>query len=73
MNRYFIVFYIIGNSSSLVHGNISFYTDDGTFAKQAEVVDEITKSYPQNARKHKDIVITNIIELSEEDYNTWIT
>ena len=62
---YFIIFFVGENSSGMVYGNVAFaYTS--IFPNRAETEQTICKSY--NVKK---CIITNLIRVSELEYNEW--
>ena len=63
--RYFIVSFFGLNNLGNVTGFIDFSTDGG-FLSCKKTVEQIKKT-----RKLKKCVITNIIELTEQDWNDW--
>ena len=69
MNRYFLIFY----EASLGNGNII----TGNFSQQTEVfpskkqIENYLQEYNRDS-KLVGSVVTNIIELSQEDYKNWV-
>lgn len=68
--RYFIVSYNHGNVNGVIHGSgqMNFATD-GCYLNQQKTIEQIK---PTLHYGDAVIVIQNIIELSESDYNDWI-
>lgn len=66
--RYFIVAYNHGNGRVHGSGGISFVTD-GCYLNRSKTI-ELIKSTLRHV--DEEVVIQNIIELSESDYNDWI-
>lgn len=66
IKRCFIVFYRANKGNSLVTGYINFITD-GCFLNRKKTIEQISESSDGLTQ----IVITNIIEISESDYNDW--
>jgi len=60
-NRYFIVCYNFPGGS----GNFAYVTEKGLYINKKQ----ITEEYKARSGGIEDFVITNIIELSEEDYD----
>lgn len=67
MKRYFIVFFIANSSHGHATGNTGFITTNGGYINRFETVKQIGA---QN-RSLTGIALTNIIELTQEEYNTW--
>ena len=68
--RYFIVFYKVKVSglSTLSDGQINLsVTGDKPFLNRYSVIEYIKKQ----GKSFLDVLITNFIEVSEEDYKTW--
>lgn len=65
--RYFIVFYIGGVGTLTVTGQMNFIVYGG-YLERSEVIKQICET----TEGLEDAVLTNIIELSEADYNDWI-
>jgi hypothetical protein len=64
--RYFIVFYNGNRGSEGSIGNILFDTENGFLS-----LNTVVKLIKENINL-TECVITNIIELTEQDYNDWI-
>lgn len=69
MKRYFLIFYQANNSTSTITGNYVLQTEDG-FPHKANI-DAYIKEY-NSEQKIIGAVVTNIIELNEEDCKNWI-
>lgn len=66
-NRYFIVFYIGNVAEGRITGYMDFQTYEGSYLNKAMTLIQLHK----NNLKITEIVITNIIELKENDYTEW--
>jgi len=66
-NRYFIVFYIGNIYNGRVTGYMNFTTYEGCYLNKAMTLIQLGDKNSEL----KEIVITNIIELSESDYREW--
>ncbi len=68
-NRYFIVFYRANHAEigAFLFGSVSIKTN-GTFIGSKDILKQIEKSSKEIIW---GVVITNIIEISEIDFNTW--
>ena len=68
MNRYFIVFYTYATTDKNVlfgHGNSDIRCS--SYPSQAELTKSIMNARPQILK----VIISNIIELNEQDFNNW--
>lgn len=66
MSRYFIVFYRGNVHKGSITGQTTYKTFEGRYIRKDWATDDIQKR--NNAT---DVVITNIIELTEDDYYTF--
>lgn len=68
MERYFLIFYT-GNliSSGQQIGHMTHISKDGRHPNAKQVVEWLKEQNP----KTENFVITNLIELSESDFNDW--
>ena len=66
-NRYFIVFYIGNVPNGRITGYIDFTTYEGSYLNKAMTLIQISK----HNSEIKDVVLTNIIELNENDFHEW--
>ncbi len=66
-NRYFIVFYIGNVINGKVTGYMEFTTYENSYLNKAMTIVQLSK----NNLDIKGIVITNILELNEVDFNEW--
>lgn len=69
MNRYFIAFFIASSDNRRMTGNIATKTG-GEYLNSVDIRKDIEEEFEED--EARDVVITNIIELSEQDYNDWI-
>lgn len=71
-NRYFITIYELETTTGLKSGQINFTMGNGSFLRR-----EGCSEWIKNTNKHlftiTNVLITNIIELSEQDYNDWMS
>ena len=67
-NRHFLVFYIgVCEDNSIVNGCCDF-TTNGYYLNSKKTIELLMKN---QKKETKSIVITNIVELSESDFNDW--
>ena len=67
-NRYFLVFYSgLCNDNSSIIGCCDF-TTNGYYLNSKKTIELLTNN---QKKETKSIVITNIVELSESDFNDW--
>lgn len=66
MSRYFIVFYVGTYEGRNLVGQISYVTENGIYINREFVQKDIAR-----INGAQDIVLTNIIELTEQDYNVF--
>lgn len=64
--RYFIVFYIAIKGDGRVTGQCGLHTNEGYLSRKGAV-----NWLKLQDNELADIVFTNIIELSKEDYESW--
>lgn len=67
MNRHFIVFYIANIPNGKVTGNMEFTTFEGAYLNKRTTLNQIQIKNPSLSQ----IVLTNIVELSINDFNEW--
>ena len=68
MKRYFIVMYSTKDKKcSQTTGDLTTFTEDGKYINRKKMEDYILNRY-----NSIDTIITNIIELSEQEHNEWI-
>lgn len=67
--RYFIVMFIGSHPNGQATGHMDFTCSDGCFIRRKEA----TKQISATNESIRDVVITNIIELTEADYQSWIS
>lgn len=72
MKRNFVIFYICSrsDSSGWTVGWCTFVNDQGGYVNKKEV-ENFVKSWKGN-ENIKDVVITNVLELSESDFKDFI-
>lgn len=64
MKRYFIVFY----TTKAVIGNTTFTTENGVYLNRIKTNESI-----KNSINAEEVVVTNIIELSKQEFDNWTT
>lgn len=64
--RYFIVFYLGLIRNGETTGHINFITWDNRYINSKDTIDFLKKKH-----SFTHVVITNIIELSKQDYEDW--
>lgn len=62
--RYFIVFYFFLDKEKNGHGFCGIVTNDGGYLNRDETLKEIKE-------QNEQAVLTNIIELNQQDYESW--
>lgn len=68
-NRFFIVMYVANHTyKGRCTGETTFTVSESGYINREMLVEQII----ENNKTLKEVVITNIIELSETDYNRWI-
>lgn len=75
MKRFFLISYIATTQIGRSNGqcNITCTSARGlTFLNQKKVFEEIVRMGKEQGFISKDIVITSIFEMSEDEYNIWI-
>ena len=72
MRRNFVVFYTCSrtNSNGWTVGWCTFISEDGSYINKKEV-ENFVKSWNGNENV-KDVIITNVLELSESDFRDFI-
>ena len=72
MKRYFVIFYTCSrtDTNGYTIGWCTFVSQDGRYVNKKEI-ENFVKSWKGN-ENIKDIVITNILELSESDFQDFI-
>lgn len=70
MCRNFIVFYDARNNKNQSAGNCWVRNVDGSYVNSAKIRKDIATMNPQF--DENDIVVTNIIELNENDFNDFV-
>jgi len=68
MKRYFIIFYQAANGVDLATGNCSM-TTNGQYVNRERVTGRIAAEAEKFT--HDQITLTNVIELTEEEYTEW--
>jgi len=66
-NRYFIVFYFGTVKNGNATGYMEFTTYEGAYLNKSMTIIQLSK----NNLNLTDIVITNILELNDVDFNEW--
>jgi len=66
MNRFFLLTLIAFKNESPVYTSATFATDNGSYVNRQEVEDSM------KAAGYNGAMITNIIEVSEEDYTDYV-
>lgn len=73
--RFFIIIYSIsyevGNVLNIVNSNLNWVQPDGRFPNRKLIQEEIKTLMPLGGMK-KEALISNIMELSESDWNDYI-
>ena len=67
MKRYFMTAYIGSSDKGMVNGSMMFQTSNGGYLNR----DTCVKMIEGKGLKTWDVVITNIVEMSESDYQQW--
>lgn len=65
--RCFIVFYIGKNDARLLTGHMDITTCEDSFLNRVLIIENIKTEHPGTT----EIALTNIIELTQKDYETW--
>ncbi len=72
INRYFIVVYIGTTIKGQATGQTSFQTKNNSYLSRTITISQIIEMNKKTGVSIYDVVITNIIELNEVDYNTYL-
>jgi hypothetical protein len=67
IRRYFVVVYRATNGKTMLDGSINMDTD-GTYLEREKAMVTIK----ENNKDFKGVIITNLIELTKEEYACWI-
>lgn len=70
MRRYFLIFYKYESSKGVGVGECDIYTN-GSYPSRKSLIEELTFVDKNKTVKAHNIIITNIVELSEKDYKNW--